>query len=89
MRARLLKQTPILSTACTLKNATPPRAPALAPRTNKHRAGVTVPNDALRRALVIPTDRPLEACLAALPLPLEGLREGPYPVPSTFTMTAR
>lgn len=38
-------------------------------------------SSALRRALIIPTDRPIEACLAGLPVPLEGLRDDPFPAP--------
>eukprot|EP00752_Nemacystus_decipiens_P002374 g2243.t1 len=45
------------------------------------RAGVKFSSSALRRALVIPTDRPIETCLAGLPAPLEGLRDAPYPAP--------
>eukprot|EP00903_Cladosiphon_okamuranus_P005660 g5623.t2 len=45
------------------------------------RAGIPISSSALRRALVIPTDRPIETCLAGLPAPLEGLRDAPYPAP--------
>lgn len=49
---------------------------------------MVISQEVLRRALVIPTDRPLEACLAALPSPLEGLREKPFPdIPTTTTTT--
>ncbi|CAM9366451.1 unnamed protein product, partial [Scytosiphon promiscuus] len=50
------------------------------------RAGVSVSSASLRRALVIPTDRPLETCLAGLPLPMEGLRETLFPTPPTPLM---
>lgn len=40
-----------------------------------------ISRNALHRALVIPTDRPLEACLAGLPVSKEGLRDKPFPIP--------
>ncbi|CAN0093998.1 unnamed protein product [Ectocarpus sp. 8 AP-2014] len=49
------------------------------------RVGLSVSSEALRRALVIPTDRPLETCLAGLPHPTEGLRDAPFPPPPSFT----
>lgn len=47
---------------------------------------MVISQEVLRRALVIPTDRPLEACLAALPSPLEGLREKPFTTIPTSTL---
>ncbi|CAM9673594.1 unnamed protein product [Ectocarpus sp. 4 AP-2014] len=49
------------------------------------RAGLSVSGETLRRALVIPTDRPLETCLAGLPHPTEGLRDAPFPPPPSLT----
>ncbi|CAN0323778.1 unnamed protein product [Ectocarpus fasciculatus] len=49
------------------------------------RAGLSVSSEALRRALVIPTDRPLETCLAGLPHPTEGLHDAPFPPPPSLT----
>lgn len=52
-------------------------------RRGLHRAGVYVRSDTLRRALVIPTDRPLEAWLADLPRPHERFPEDPaFAVPT-------